>query len=210
LRHAVADEQIENCSEKRDVLSRRCTCLLFLADAHYDVALFPQKSHHQLPGSKTPISETYATTRVERDEAGAERVLPATLRSGLPGRSHYNGRCRAPERRRELYREEKYAAVLRDQYAALHFCGSAKEACPKEAIFLTDRIVQTDFERNDLVYGKDKTGRRNCAVGTCGCFQTPDKEVPNSKHILNTSTTKLWDPNKSLQSKMPALIHSRK
>lgn len=36
------------------------------------------------------------------------------------------------------------------------FCGLCEEACPKEAIFLTDRIVPSTFERNEFVYGKDK------------------------------------------------------
>jgi NADH-quinone oxidoreductase subunit I len=31
-----------------------------------------------------------------------------------------------------------------------------EEACPKEAVFLTDRIVPTNFERQPFVYGKDK------------------------------------------------------
>jgi NADH-quinone oxidoreductase subunit I len=36
------------------------------------------------------------------------------------------------------------------------FCGLCEEACPKEAIFLTDRIVSTEFERDGFIYGKDK------------------------------------------------------
>jgi NADH-quinone oxidoreductase subunit I len=36
------------------------------------------------------------------------------------------------------------------------FCGLCEEACPKEAIFLTDRIVPSSFERDEFVYGKDK------------------------------------------------------
>ncbi|MBP7274368.1 MAG: hypothetical protein KA974_11035, partial [Saprospiraceae bacterium] len=35
-------------------------------------------------------------------------------------------------------------------------CGLCEEACPKEAIFLTDRIVDTDYERDNFIYGKDK------------------------------------------------------
>jgi NADH-quinone oxidoreductase subunit I len=35
------------------------------------------------------------------------------------------------------------------------FCGLCEEACPKEAIFLTDRIVPTEYERADFIYGKD-------------------------------------------------------
>jgi NADH-quinone oxidoreductase subunit I len=36
------------------------------------------------------------------------------------------------------------------------FCGLCEEACPKEAIFLTDRIVSTDYERDGFIYGKEK------------------------------------------------------
>jgi NADH-quinone oxidoreductase subunit I len=36
------------------------------------------------------------------------------------------------------------------------FCGLCEEACPKEAIFLTDRLVPTQFERGEFIYGKDK------------------------------------------------------
>jgi NADH-quinone oxidoreductase subunit I len=35
------------------------------------------------------------------------------------------------------------------------FCGLCEEACPKEAIFLTDRLVPTYFERDNFIYGKD-------------------------------------------------------
>jgi NADH-quinone oxidoreductase subunit I len=36
------------------------------------------------------------------------------------------------------------------------FCGDCEEACPKEAIFLTDRTVPSLYERKDFIYGKDK------------------------------------------------------
>jgi NADH-quinone oxidoreductase subunit I len=55
-----------------------------------------------------------------------------------------------------LYREEKYAKIYEINMLRCIFCGLCEEACPKEAIFLTDRIVNTDFEREDFVYGKDK------------------------------------------------------
>ena len=35
------------------------------------------------------------------------------------------------------------------------FCGLCEEACPKEAIFLTDVIVPSDLNRSDFIYGKD-------------------------------------------------------
>ena len=36
------------------------------------------------------------------------------------------------------------------------FCGLCEEACPKEAIFLTDRLVPVDLKRSEFIYGKDK------------------------------------------------------
>ena len=55
-----------------------------------------------------------------------------------------------------LYREEKYAAVYEINMLRCIFCGLCEEACPKEAIFLTDRILPTDYSREGFVFGKDK------------------------------------------------------
>jgi NADH-quinone oxidoreductase subunit I len=55
-----------------------------------------------------------------------------------------------------LYREEKYAAKYEINMLRCIYCGLCEDACPKEAIFLTDRIVPTEFERDDFIYGKDK------------------------------------------------------
>ena len=56
----------------------------------------------------------------------------------------------------KLYREEKYASMYEINMLRCIFCGLCEEACPKEAIFLTDRLVPTSFERNEFIYGKDK------------------------------------------------------
>jgi NADH-quinone oxidoreductase subunit I len=55
-----------------------------------------------------------------------------------------------------LYREEKYAATYEINMLRCIFCGLCEEACPKEAIFLTDRIVSTDYSRDGFIFGKDK------------------------------------------------------
>ena len=55
-----------------------------------------------------------------------------------------------------LYREEKYAATYEINMLRCIFCGDCESACPKEAIFLTDRIVPATFKRKDFIYGKDK------------------------------------------------------
>jgi NADH-quinone oxidoreductase subunit I len=54
-----------------------------------------------------------------------------------------------------LYREEKYAAVYEINMLRCIFCGDCEEACPKEAIFLTDRIVASEYEREPFIYGKE-------------------------------------------------------
>ena len=55
-----------------------------------------------------------------------------------------------------LYREEKYASTYEINMLRCIFCGLCEEACPKEAIFLTDRIIETDYGRKGFVFGKDK------------------------------------------------------
>jgi NADH-quinone oxidoreductase subunit I len=56
----------------------------------------------------------------------------------------------------QLYREEKYAEKYEINMLRCIFCGLCEEACPKEAIFLTDRIVPSNFERNEFIFGKDR------------------------------------------------------
>ena len=61
---------------------------------------------------------------------------------------------RKPEEE-QLFREEKYAAVYEINMLRCIFCGDCEEACPKEAIFLTDRIIASEYERKKFIYGKD-------------------------------------------------------
>ena len=35
------------------------------------------------------------------------------------------------------------------------YCGDCETACPKEAIFLTPRIVPSEYKRGSFVYAKD-------------------------------------------------------
>ena len=55
----------------------------------------------------------------------------------------------------KLYREEKYASVYEINMLRCIFCGDCEEACPKEAIFLTDRIIPSNYDRDGFVFGKD-------------------------------------------------------
>lgn len=62
---------------------------------------------------------------------------------------------RKPEDR-DKYREEKYAEVYEINMLRCIFCGMCEEACPKSAIYLTDRLVDVERNRGSFVYGKDK------------------------------------------------------
>ena len=35
------------------------------------------------------------------------------------------------------------------------FCGICEEACPEDAIYLTDRLLPSNYERDKFIYGKD-------------------------------------------------------
>jgi NADH-quinone oxidoreductase subunit I len=55
-----------------------------------------------------------------------------------------------------LYREEKYAASYEINMLRCIFCGLCEEACPKQAIYLTDRILPSNFTRESFLWGKDR------------------------------------------------------
>lgn len=54
-----------------------------------------------------------------------------------------------------LYREEKYAIEYNINMLRCIFCGLCEEACPKDAIYLTDRIVQSNYDRDDFIFRKE-------------------------------------------------------
>ena len=56
----------------------------------------------------------------------------------------------------QLYREEKYASIYEINMLRCIYCGLCEEACPKEAIFLTDRLVPSGMLRENFIFGKDK------------------------------------------------------
>src|ERR1044071_1484800 len=85
-----------------------------------------------------------------------------------------------------LYREEKYARIYEINMLRCIYCGLCEEACPKEAIFLTDRIVDTEYERDDFIYGKDKLVEKVNERIDVSVRQTPAvlefKKTPGLKH----------------------------
>jgi NADH-quinone oxidoreductase subunit I len=55
----------------------------------------------------------------------------------------------------KLYREEKYAAVYEINMLRCIFCGLCEEACPKDAIYLSETFAPSNYQRQGFIYGKD-------------------------------------------------------
>jgi NADH-quinone oxidoreductase subunit I len=54
-----------------------------------------------------------------------------------------------------LYREEKYAAKYEINMLRCIFCGLCEEACPKDAIYLTETFAPANYHRKGFIYGKE-------------------------------------------------------
>jgi NADH-quinone oxidoreductase subunit I len=118
---------------------------------------FRKKVTINYPEQKREFSKVYRGRHVlKRDDEGRERCTACGLCAvACPAEAIT---MIAEERKpgeENLYREEKYARVYEINMLRCIFCGDCEEACPKEAIFLTDRIVESEYEREPFVYGKD-------------------------------------------------------
>ncbi len=120
--------------------------------------IFKKKATVNYPEVERPMAPVYRGQHVlKRDENGAERCTACGLCAvACPAEAITMTSAERRKGEEHLYREEKYASTYEINMLRCIFCGLCEEACPKEAIFLTDRIVDTEFERDDFVYGKDK------------------------------------------------------
>jgi NADH-quinone oxidoreductase subunit I len=119
---------------------------------------FSKKNTIAYPEVERPRAEVYRGQHVlKRDDQGRERCTACGLCAvACPAEAITMIAAEREKGEEHLYREEKYAATYEINMLRCIFCGLCEEACPKEAIFLTDRIVDSQYDRQDFIYGKDK------------------------------------------------------
>jgi NADH-quinone oxidoreductase subunit I len=119
---------------------------------------FSKKVTIQYPEQKREFSPVYRGQHIlMRDENGAERCTACGLCAlACPAEAITMVAAERKEGEEHLYREEKYASTYEINMLRCIYCGLCEEACPKEAIFLTEHLVDTEYNRESFIYGKDK------------------------------------------------------
>jgi NADH-quinone oxidoreductase subunit I len=127
---------------------------MFITLSHF----FRKKTTINYPEQTREFSKIYRGKHVlKRDDEGRERCTACGLCAvSCPAEAITMIAAERKPGEEHLYREEKYAEVYEINMLRCIFCGDCEEACPKEAIFLTDRIVESEYERLPFVYGKDR------------------------------------------------------
>src|SRR6201998_431209 len=119
--------------------------------------LFKKSATIQYPKQKREFSKIYRGQHVlKRDEAGAERCTACGL--GPVARPPEAITMIAAERKpgeENLYREEKYAATYEINMLRCIYCGDCEEACPKEAIYLSETFTPSNYSRAGFIYKKE-------------------------------------------------------
>ena len=150
--------------------------------------LFKRRATVKYPDELRPMAGVYRGQHVlKRDDIGAERCTACGLCAvACPAEAITMESAERKKGEEGIYREEKYARIYEINMLRCIFCGLCEEACPKEAIFLTDKIVDTEYEREDFIYGKDKLVEKMTARIDVTKRQTKEviefKKLPGLKH----------------------------
>ncbi len=109
------------------------------------------------PEQVKEFSKVYRGVHVlKRDDEGRENCTACGLCAvSCPAEAITMDSAERKKGEEHLYREEKYASKYEINMLRCIFCGLCEEACPKQAIYLTDRMIDSKYERDKFIYGKD-------------------------------------------------------
>ena len=120
--------------------------------------IFKKKPTINYPEKKRPFSPVFRGLQIlNRVEEGRENCTACGLCAvACPAEAITMEAAERQKGEEHPYRDEKYAAMYEINMPRCIFCGLCEEACPKEAIYLDGNIVESNYLRQDFIYGKDK------------------------------------------------------
>ena len=112
----------------------------------------------QYPDEMPEVSSRFrGLHRLKRDEEERERCTACFLCAYVcPADAIHIEASLATGEERNLYAEEKYAAVYQINMLRCIYCGLCEEACPEEAIFMSKTYVVTGLSRELMIFDKAK------------------------------------------------------
>jgi NADH-quinone oxidoreductase subunit I len=119
--------------------------------------LFKKPATVRYPEEHRYIAPVYRGLHVlKRDSQGRENCTACGLCAvSCPAEAITIEAAERQKGEEHLYKKEKYAAMYEINMLRCIFCGICEEACPEDAIYLTDRLLPSNYERDKFIYGKD-------------------------------------------------------
>ena len=118
---------------------------------------FSKKATISYPEKQRPFSPVFRGLHVlNRDEEDRENCTACGLCAlAFPAEAITMEAAERLPGEENLYREEKYAAKYEINMLRCIFCGFCEEACPKDAVYLSQTVPPASFKRQNFIYSKE-------------------------------------------------------